>query len=387
MERANFFDIFVSNNSRVWILDGAMGTMIQSHCLGEDDFRSDRFRNWEVKLKGNHDLISLTCPEVLRQIHRAYLEAGADIIETNTFNAQRISQADYRTEAYVEEINAAAVKIAREEADRMTRLTPDRPRFVAASIGPTNRTLSMSPDVENPAMRTITFDELRDAYVEQMLALSHGGIDIWLIETIFDTLNAKAALAAARIVKETTGRKTPIMLSVTIADASGRTLSGQTLEAFLTSVSHGEDILSVGLNCSFGAEDMRPYLQALSQIAPYYVSAYPNAGFPDEEGKYNETPQMMAQAISCFVDDGSVNFVGGCCGSTPDHIKAIAHVVGGRQARRLPNVEITAGWLAGLETLMSMQGVFINVGERCNVAGSRKFLRLIKEKNTMRPWL
>ncbi len=380
MERANFFDIFVSNNSRVWILDGAMGTMIQSHCLGEDDFRGDRFRNWKIRLKGNNDLISLTCPDVLRQIHRAYLDAGADIIETNTFNAQRISQADYRTEDYVEEINAAAVKIAREEADRMTRLTPDKPRFVAASIGPTNRTLSMSPDVENPAMRTITFDELRDAYVEQMLVLSRGGIDIWLIETIFDTLNAKAALAAARIVKETTGRKIPIMLSVTIADASGRTLSGQTLEAFLTSVSHGEDILGVGLNCSFGAEDMRPYLQALSQIAPYYVSAYPNAGFPDEEGKYNETPQMMAQAISRFVDDGSVNFVGGCCGSTPDHIKAIAHAVEGRQARRLPNGEIAAGWLAGLETLMSMPGVFINVGERCNVAGSRKFLRLIKEK-------
>lgn len=380
MERANFFDIFVSNNSRVWILDGAMGTMIQSHCLGEDDFRGERFRNWKIRLKGNNDLISLTCPDVLRQIHRAYLEAGADIIETNTFNAQRISQADYRTEAYVEEINAAAVKMAREEADRMTRLTPDKPRFVAASIGPTNRTLSMSPDVENPAMRTITFDELRDAYVEQMLVLSQGGVDIWLIETIFDTLNAKAALAAARIVKETTGRKIPIMLSVTIADASGRTLSGQTLEAFLTSVSHGEDILGVGLNCSFGAEDMRPYLQALSQIAPYYVSAYPNAGFPDEEGKYNETPQMMAQAISRFVDDGSVNFVGGCCGSTPDHIKAIAHAVEGRQARRLPNGEFAAGWLAGLETLMSMPGVFINVGERCNVAGSRKFLRLIKEQ-------
>ena len=194
MERANFFDIFVSNNSRVWILDGAMGTMIQSHCLWEDDFRGERFRNWKIRLKGNNDLISLTCPDVLRQIHRAYLDAGADIIETNTFNAQRISQADYRTEAYVEEINAAAVKIAREEADRMTRLTPDKPRFVAASIGPTNRTLSMSPDVENPAMRTITFDELRDAYVEQMLVLSRGGIDIWLIETIFDTLKLRLLL-------------------------------------------------------------------------------------------------------------------------------------------------------------------------------------------------
>ncbi len=380
MERKNFLDVFIRNNSRVWILDGAMGTMIQSHSLGEEDFRGDRFADWKVRLKGNNDLISLTCPDVLRQIHREYLEAGADIIETNTFNAQRISQADYHTEAFVEEINAAAVKIAREEADRMTKLTPDKPRFVAASIGPTNRTLSMSPDVENPAMRAITFDELRDAYAEQMLVLSKGGIDIWLIETIFDTLNAKAALAAARIVKETTGRKIPIMLSVTIADASGRTLSGQTLEAFLTSVGHGEDILSVGLNCSFGAEDMRPYLQALSQISPYYVSAYPNAGFPDEDGKYNETPQMMAQAISRFVDDGSVNFVGGCCGSTPAHIREIASVVDGRLARQLSHGKMSMGWLAGLETLMPMPGVFVNVGERCNVAGSRKFLRLVKEK-------
>ncbi len=380
MERENFLDVFIRNNSRVWILDGAMGTMIQSHSLGEEDFRGDRFADWKVRLKGNNDLISLTRPDVLRQIHREYLEAGADIIETNTFNAQRISQADYHTEAFVEEINAAAVKIAREEADRMTKLTPDKPRFVAASIGPTNRTLSMSPDVENPAMRAITFDELRDAYAEQMLVLSKGGVDIWLIETIFDTLNAKAALAAARIVKETTGRKIPIMLSVTIADASGRTLSGQTLEAFLTSVGHGEDILSVGLNCSFGAEDMRPYLQALSQISPYYVSAYPNAGFPDEDGKYNETPQMMAQAISRFVDDGSVNFVGGCCGSTPAHIREIASVVDGRLARQLSHGKMSMGWLAGLETLTPMQGVFVNVGERCNVAGSRKFLRLVKEK-------
>ncbi len=380
MERQSFYETFTRDSDRIWLLDGAMGTMIQSRRLGEDDFRGDVFPDWKVKLKGNNDLISITRPDVLRQIHRAYLEAGSDIIETNTFNAQRISQADYLTEGYVTEMNTAAVRIAREEADRMTRLMPGKPRFVAASIGPTNRTLSMSPDVENPAMRTITFDELRDAYAEQMTALSHGGADIWLIETIFDTLNAKAALAAARQVEEATGRRMPVMLSVTIADASGRTLSGQTLEAFLTSVSHGENILSVGLNCSFGAEDMRPYLQSLSQVSPYYISAYPNAGFPDEEGNYNETPNMMATAISRFADDGSVNFVGGCCGSTPAHIHAMAKAVDGRPARKLPQNHVAAGWLAGLETLSPMPGVFINVGERCNVAGSRKFLRLVKEK-------
>lgn len=378
--KASFYDTLVNNNHRVWILDGAMGTMIQRHNLDEDAFRGETFRGWDVKLKGNNDLVSITRPDVIRQIHREYLEAGADIIETNTFNAQRISQADYHTENYIRQINEAAIRIAREEADRMAALTPDKPRFVAASIGPTNRTLSMSPDVENPAYRAVTFDELRDAYVEQMLPLSEGGADAWLVETIFDTLNAKAAIDAARIVNEKTGRQLPIMLSVTIADASGRTLSGQTLEAFLASVSHSSDILSVGLNCSFGAEDMRPYLQALAKFSPYYVSAYPNAGFPDEEGHYNQTPQMMAEAISRFVDDGSVNIVGGCCGSTPQHIRAIADAVSCRAARIMPNSGAKVDWLAGLEATSPMEGVFMNVGERCNVAGSRKFLRLIKEK-------
>lgn len=381
MERTSFYDRFISNSGRVWLLDGAMGTMIQRHGLGEEDFRGNMFADWQVKLKGDNDLISLTRPEVIRQIHREYLEAGADIIETNTFNAQRISQADYHTEDFIRQINEAAVKIACEEADRMTALTPEKPRYVAASIGPTNRTLSMSPDVENPAYRAISFDELRDAYIEQMLPLSQGGADVWLIETIFDTLNAKAAIAAAGKVNSMTGRRMPVMLSVTIADASGRTLSGQTLDAFLVSVGHCEDILSVGLNCSFGAEDMRPYLHALSEISPYYISAYPNAGFPDEEGHYSETPQMMAEAISRFVDDGSVNIVGGCCGSTPEHIRAIADAVEGREARKIPQQKRQGGpWLAGLEAMTPMDGVFMNVGERCNVAGSRKFLRLIKEK-------
>ncbi len=364
---------------RIHILDGAMGTMIQRFHLTEDDFRGELFKDWDVKLQGNNDLIALTRPDVLHSIHRQYLEAGADIIESNTFNAQRISQADYKTEDYVVQMNRASLQIAREEADRMTVLTPDRPRYVAASIGPTNRTLSMSPDVENPAFRAVTFDELCQAYEEQMQVLSEGGVDLFLFETIFDTLNTKAALTAARRVKERTGRAVPIMLSATIADASGRTLSGQTLEAFLASVLHDEDILSVGLNCSFGAEDMRPYLRTLAEKAPCCISAHPNAGLPDEEGVYNETPDMMAHAISLFVDDESVNIVGGCCGSTPDHIRAIAQMAEGRKPRTL-RTEAHVDWLAGLEGFTPVKGSFMNVGERCNVAGSRKFLRLIKEK-------
>ena len=379
-EHNDFLHTFLSSSNRIWILDGAMGTMIQTFHLSETDFAGEMFKDWPVRLQGNNDLIALTRPDVLRRIHRSYLEAGADIIESNTFNAQRISQADYQTEDYVKEMNRASMRIAREEADRMTRLTPERPRFVAASIGPTNRTLSMSPDVENPAYRALSFDELRDAYIEQMTVLSQEGADIWLFETIFDTLNTKAALEAARIVKETTGRRIPIMLSVTIADASGRTLSGQTLDAFLASVHHDEDIFSVGLNCSFGAEDMLPYLQELASKAPFFISSHPNAGLPDEEGMYTETPEMMAQAIKAFADHQIVNIVGGCCGSTPAHIKAIAQMVEGREAHRPCPDHRKIGWLAGLEDFTPVEGAFMNVGERCNVAGSRKFLRLIKEK-------
>ena len=379
-KRKTFLEAFHADSNRIWILDGAMGTMIQTYKLEEKDFCGDIFKDWDVKLKGNNDLIALTRPDVLRQIHRSYLEAGADIIESNTFNAQSISQADYHTEAYVKQINEAAMQIARQEADRMTQLTPHRPRFVAASIGPTNRTLSMSPDVENPAYRAITFEQLRNAYVEQMTILSQNGADLFLLETIFDTLNTKAALAAARMVKVHTGRCIPIMLSVTIADASGRTLSGQTLEAFLASVCHDEDIFSVGLNCSFGAEDMRPYLHDLAQKAPYFISAHPNAGLPDEEGNYTETPDMMARAIEGFVKDKSVNIVGGCCGSTPQHIRAIAQATSGKPAHQPLSDGGKIDWLAGLEGFTPVQGAFMNVGERCNVAGSRKFLRLIKEK-------
>ncbi|MDY5767410.1 MAG: methionine synthase [Alloprevotella sp.] len=367
---------------KILILDGAMGTMIQRYALGEADFRGEVFKDWPVRLQGNNDLIALTRPDVLRAIHRAYLEAGADIIETNTFNAQRISQADYHTEGHVGAINRAAAAIAREEADRMTALTPDKPRYVAGSVGPTNKTLSMSPDVDNPAFRALTFAELRDAYAEQMEALAEGGVDLFLVETIFDTLNAKAALMAAGMVAQKAGRDIPVMLSATVADASGRTLSGQTLDAFLASVAHAPHLLSVGLNCSFGAAAMRPYLRQLAAKAPCYISAHPNAGLPDEEGRYTETPAGMAAAVGRFIDEGLVNIVGGCCGSTPDHIRAIAARAEGRAPRPRPEAAAAAkvDWLAGLDAFSPLEGTFMNVGERCNVAGSRKFLRLVKEK-------
>lgn len=372
--------MFTFPTDRILILDGAMGTMLQRYNLTEEDFCGEKFRDWPVRLQGNNDILSLTRPDVLADIHRQYLEAGADVISTNTFNAQRISQADYHTEQFVREMNLAAIRTARTEADRMTRLTPNKPRYVAASIGPTNKTLSLSPDVENPAFRAITFDELCAAYTEQMTPLAEGGADAFLVETIFDTLNAKAAIEAARRANEAARTSVPVMLSLTIADASGRTLSGQTIEAFLTSVALAEGVVSVGLNCSFGAEDMRPYLRQLASMAPCLVTAHPNAGLPDEEGNYTETPDMMAQAISLFIDDGAVNMVGGCCGSTPEHIRAVAAAADGRQPRCLPPKE-TLPWLSGLDAFYPPAGTFVNVGERCNVAGSRKFLRLIKEKN------
>lgn len=366
-------------SSRILILDGAMGTMIQCRHLTEEDFRGTRFHDWPVRLQGNNDIISLTRPDVLADIHRQYLEAGADIITTNTFNAQRVSQADYQTGDFIAEMNRVAARIARSEADRMTRLTPDKPRYVAASIGPTNKTLSMSPDVENPAFRAISFNELCDAYAEQMVTLAHERVDAFLCETIFDTLNAKAAIEAARRANMAEGTIIPVMLSLTIADTSGRTLSGHTIEAFFTTVAQAEGVASVGLNCSFGAEDMRPYLKQLAAIAHCSVTAHPNAGLPDEEGRYTQTPDMMAKAVGHFIDDGSVNVVGGCCGSTPAHIKAIAAVAEGRKPRQIP-VARRQHWLAGLDAFSPLDGVFTNVGERCNVAGSRKFLRLIKEK-------
>lgn len=363
---------------RILILDGAMGTMIQKFGLNETDFRGSRFKASEVQLKGNNDVLNLTRPDVIADIHRQYLAAGADIIETNTFSSQRISQADYGLESSSYDIAFAGAQLARKAADEYS--TPEWPRYVAGSVGPTNKTCSMSPDVSNPAARDLTYDELFDAYTEQMEALIDGGVDAILIETIFDTLNAKCAVDAAQQVMAAKHRKLPIMLSVTVSDLAGRTLSGQTLDAFLGSMS-AYDIFSVGLNCSFGARQMKPYLESLAAKAPYYISAYPNAGLPNSMGEYDETAESMSPQIAEFIDEGLVNIVGGCCGTTPEFIRRYAEMAKGKQPHQ-PEPKPETLWLSGLELLDITPKVrFVNVGERCNVAGSRKFLRLIKEKN------
>lgn len=308
---------------RILILDGAMGTMIQRHALTEEDFRKGWFEGHSHPLKGNNDLLSLTRPDIIKDIHRQYFEAGADIAETNTFSGTWIAQADYALEKAVYDINYHSAKIAKEVADEFTAKDPSKPRFVAGSIGPTNRTASISPDVNDPGFRAISFDDLVGAYKEQVNALMDGGVDILLVETIFDTLNAKAALFAIDEVYEDRGVKLPIMVSGTITDQSGRTLTGQTTEAFLISVSH-MPLLTIGLNCALGASMMRPYLQVLDQRSPFGVSAHPNAGLPNEFGKYDESPEMMAEQIKDFLDEGLINIIGGCCGTTPEHIKAIA---------------------------------------------------------------
>ncbi len=362
---------------RVLILDGAMGTMIQQCTLTEEDFRGERFAHLPGLQKGNNDLLCLTRPEVIAGIHNRYLTAGADIIETCTFNAQRISMADYGCEHLCREINLAAATIARQCAD--TASTPDKPRFVAGSVGPTNKTCSLSPDVNDPAMRAITYDELVVAYEEQMEALVEGGVDALLIETIFDTLNAKAAIYAADRVMERLEHRMPLMLSVTISDAAGRTLSGQTLDAFLASVGHA-DIFSVGLNCSFGAAQMKPYLKALAARAPYYISCYPNAGLPNSLGGYDQSPADMALQVKEYMDEGLVNIIGGCCGTTDAYIAEYAPLIPDAKPH-VPAARPDALWLSGLELCeVTPERNFINVGERCNVAGSRKFLRLINEK-------
>ena len=364
---------------RILILDGAMGTMIQQYNLTEEDFRGKRFAQIPGQLKGNNDILCLTRPDVIRDIHRKYLAAGADIIETNTFNSTSVSMADYHVQEYVREINFAAVKLAREVADEFTALTPDKPRFVAGSIGPTNKTCSMSPDVNNPAFRALTYDELAAAYREQMEAMLEAGVDALLIETIFDTLNAKAAIYAAEQAMEAIGVRVPLMLSVTVSDIGGRTLSGQTLEAFLASVEHA-DIFSVGLNCSFGARQLKPFLEQLAARAPYYISAYPNAGLPNSLGTYDQTPAEMADEIREYIHEGLVNIIGGCCGTTDEYIAAYSSLIVGA-VPRIPASLPDNLWLSGLELLeVKPENNFINVGERCNVAGSRKFLRLINEK-------
>jgi 5-methyltetrahydrofolate--homocysteine methyltransferase len=362
---------------RILVLDGAMGTMIQQYGLTEDDFRGSRFGGIGGMMKGNNDMLNITRPDVVSDIHRKYLAVGADIITTNTFSSQRISQADYRLEDFSREMALEGARLARKAADAFA--TEERPRFVAGSVGPSNKTCSISPDVSDPAARELTYDTLLQAYVEQMDALVEGGVDALLIETIFDTLNAKAAINAAMRVTQRRGADLPIMLSVTVSDLAGRTLSGQTLEAFLASVS-SFPIFSVGLNCSFGADQMKPFLRQLARRAPYYISAYPNAGLPNSLGLYNETPESMAPKIGEFIDEGLVNIIGGCCGTTEKFIARYVPLAEGKAPHK-PAPKPRTMWLSGLELLdVSPEVRFVNVGERCNVAGSRKFLRLIKEK-------
>ena len=363
---------------RILILDGAMGTMIQGYNLTEKDFRGNLELLKMLNYQGNNDMLNLSRPDIIEDIHRRYLEVGADIISTNTFSAQRVSQADYHMESFSRDIAYAGAKLARKCADEYS--TADKPRYVAGSIGPTNKTCSMSPDVSDPAKRDLTYDALFDAYSEQVAAMIEGGIDAVLIETIFDTLNAKVAIDASLSEMKKAGIDLPIMLSVTITDLSGRTLSGQTLDAFLASVS-SYPIFSVGLNCSFGAEQMRPYLKELAAKAPYYISIHPNAGLPNSMGEYDETAEIMVPQMASFVDEGLVNIIGGCCGTTEEFIAGYVKVVEGKK----PHIPVDAPKemiLSGLEQFrLTPEISFVNVGERCNVAGSRKFLRLVKEKN------
>ena len=361
---------------RILVLDGAMGTMVQSYNLSEVDFRGERFVSHSKDLKGNNDILCLTRPDVVAEIHQAYFDAGADIIETNTFNANAISQLDYAMEGLAYEINLEAAKIAKTVAKNFT----DKTRFVAGALGPTNRTASLGPDVNNPGFRNISFDELRDAYFDQAKGLFDGGVDLFLIETVFDTLNCKAALFAVQELLENEGVDIPVFVSGTITDASGRTLSGQTVEAFWNSVRHA-NLTAIGLNCALGAEQIRPWLDELSSVANTYAFVYPNAGLPNEFGEYDETPEKMAEIIREFAESGLVNLVGGCCGTTPNHIKAIAEAVDGIKPRKIPIIQPLTR-LSGLEPVtIRSDSNFVNVGERTNVTGSARFQRLIKEDN------
>ncbi|MFV5503467.1 methionine synthase [Acinetobacter sp. 226] len=363
---------------RILIIDGAMGTMIQRHKLEEADYRGERFADWAFDLKGNNDLLVLTQPQIIQGIHEAYLEAGADIIETNTFNGTRVSMSDYHMEDLVPEINRTAARLAKEACAKYS--TPEKPRFVAGVIGPTSRTTSISPNVNDPAFRNITFDALKVDYIESTKALIEGGVDIILIETVFDTLNAKAAIFAVKEVFKELGYELPIMISGTITDASGRTLTGQTAEAFWNSMRHAEPI-SIGFNCALGADAMRPHVKTVSDVADTFVSAHPNAGLPNAFGGYDETPEETAAFIKEFAESGLINITGGCCGTTPDHIRAIAQAVEGIAPRQIPEIE-PACRLSGLEPFnITKDSLFVNVGERTNVTGSKKFLRLIKEEN------
>ncbi len=364
---------------RIIVLDGAMGTMIQNQNLNEEDFRGEQFKEHAHPLKGDNDLLSITQPEIIKGIHRDFLKAGADIIETNTFNATALSQADYHLQDQVYNINYASAKIAKEATQEFTRQNPEKPRFVCGALGPTSKTLSMSPDINNPGYRAVSFQEMANSYTEQTRGLVDGGVDILMVETIFDTLNAKAALFAIQEFFVQSGKRLPVMISGTVVDASGRTLSGQTTEAFWTSVSHIKELLSVGLNCALGSEQMRPFIEILAKITPCPVSLYPNAGLPNEFGSYDETPEIMAATLKEYVDSGFLNMVGGCCGTTPEHIKAIAEMAAGKQPRKAPVIKPYLR-LSGLEPVVVTPDTnFVNIGERTNVSGSRKFARLIME--------
>ncbi|MCY1721177.1 methionine synthase [Prolixibacteraceae bacterium Z1-6] len=372
-------DIKEELRSRVLVMDGAMGSLIQEYKLTEADYHGQRLKDHPNDQKGNNDILSITHPEIIKEIHRKYLEAGADILLTNTFNATRISQADYGTEELVHEMNQKSAEIARKVADEFTAKNPDKPRFVAGSLGPTNKTLSLSPDVNDPGFRAVSFDEVKEAYREQVEGLLDGDVDLLIIETIFDTLNGKAAIFAIEDALEARGIKLPLMVSGTITDASGRTLSGQTLEAFLNSVSHVE-LLSIGLNCSLGATDLRPYVKELSKKAPFHISAHPNAGLPNQFGEYDETPEIMAVHIKDYLDNNLVNIIGGCCGTTPAHIHAFAEIAAQAKPHAINPVDSNTRF-SGLEPVtLTEETNFVNIGERCNVAGSRKFARLIREE-------
>jgi 5-methyltetrahydrofolate--homocysteine methyltransferase len=364
---------------RILVLDGAMGTMIQRYNLSDKDFRGERFKDHPYDLKGNNDLLSITQPDVIKEIHRAYFNAGADIVETNTFNATAVSQSDYQTDHLAYEINFTASKIAKEVVGEFDKKNPDKPRFVAGALGPTNKMLSLSPNVNDPGFRALTFDQMMKAYYDQAKGLVDGGADILLIETIFDTLNAKAAIFAVQKYLDEKGIKIPLMISGTIVDQSGRTLSGQTVEAFYISVSHAKNLLSIGLNCSLGAKQMRPFVEDLSKVSDKFLSVYPNAGLPNEMGGYDETPQSMSEVLDDFLKSGFVNIVGGCCGTTPDHIKAIAEIVKSHKPR-IPQKHEPYLRLSGMEPVaLRPDSNFMNIGERTNVTGSKKFARLVKE--------
>ena len=365
------------SKQRILVIDGAMGTMIQRYKLTENDFRGERFANFHKDLQGNNDLLSITRPDVIEAVHKEYLDAGADIIETNTFSATSIAQEDYDLQELAYELNVASAQVARKAADDYTALNPDKPRFVAGAIGPMNKSLSLSPDVNNPGFRSVTFDQVMEAYYEQICGLIDGGVDTILVETVFDTLNCKAALYAIDKCFEDKNVKLPIMISGTITDASGRTLSGQTLEAFWISVSH-MDLFSIGLNCALGAKELRPYVQELSNLAHCRISVYPNAGLPNEFGEYDQTADQMGVLMDDFVDSGFVNILGGCCGTTPSHIRRMAEYVQNKTPRTVPQQRFNSQY-SGLEPLVVRPNSnFINVGERTNVTGSRKFARLIK---------